>query len=392
MQENFLILNQATHVLDQTSTILSSRKLPRCDSGLRRNTQNCTSIMGDVFERPPAQEGLSSTIFHNSLRDETWYFRYIKTKWWNEKKNRWIHWLKHLTSKAEVERYPIHLGKFLDSMEFQTRSVLINGQAGKLATAKVCVYADSVLCAGRVDNIPKDAEDRWKGQVEDLKMDSPHQDALGLCGEAIEFDWTFFPRIFVIVFSARDSARLGDEEHPTRELLGPDHLHVNVQWHFFGKRMMRIASPALEKSRIDTPIQAPHFQCMSRMLSHTAGTCFDPMIFVSVWNLGKFLDSMNFKAGRSTSELRFVYGQQIFRSLCSGSKKLTLLNQLTNLWHRDRLRGNMIFLTSICLMQWLRQPWKSFTRRSKKFLDHRFLRGRQIAYMIYEYFLARGAD
>ena len=40
----------ATHVPDQTSTILSSRTLPHCDSGLPRNTQNCTDIMGNVFE------------------------------------------------------------------------------------------------------------------------------------------------------------------------------------------------------------------------------------------------------------------------------------------------------------------------------------------------------
>ena len=56
----------ATHVPDQTSTILSSRTLPRCDSGLPRNTQNCTGIMGNVFERPPVQEGQSLTIFNNS--------------------------------------------------------------------------------------------------------------------------------------------------------------------------------------------------------------------------------------------------------------------------------------------------------------------------------------
>ena len=31
--------------------------------------------------------------------------------------------------------------------------------------------------------------------------------------------------------SSRDPERLGREEHPTRELLRPDHLHVNVQWH-----------------------------------------------------------------------------------------------------------------------------------------------------------------
>ena len=55
----------ATHVLDQTSTILSSRTLPRCDSGLPRHTQNCTGMMGNVFERPLVQEGLPSTVFHN---------------------------------------------------------------------------------------------------------------------------------------------------------------------------------------------------------------------------------------------------------------------------------------------------------------------------------------
>ena len=55
-----------THVPDQNSTILSSRILPRCDSGLPRNTQNFTGLMGNVFERPPAQEGQSSTIFNTS--------------------------------------------------------------------------------------------------------------------------------------------------------------------------------------------------------------------------------------------------------------------------------------------------------------------------------------
>ena len=56
----------ATHVPDRTSTILCSRTLPRCDSGLARSTNNFTGIMGIVFERPLAQEGQSSTIFNNS--------------------------------------------------------------------------------------------------------------------------------------------------------------------------------------------------------------------------------------------------------------------------------------------------------------------------------------
>ena len=44
----------------------SSRTLPRCDSGLPRNTLNGTGITRNVFERPSVQEGLSSTIFNNS--------------------------------------------------------------------------------------------------------------------------------------------------------------------------------------------------------------------------------------------------------------------------------------------------------------------------------------
>ena len=40
--------------------------MPRCDSGLSRDTQNGMGTTGNFFERPPAQGGLSSTIFNNS--------------------------------------------------------------------------------------------------------------------------------------------------------------------------------------------------------------------------------------------------------------------------------------------------------------------------------------
>ena len=36
------------------------------DSRLPFDTQNCTGIVGNVFERPLAQEGLCSTTFHSS--------------------------------------------------------------------------------------------------------------------------------------------------------------------------------------------------------------------------------------------------------------------------------------------------------------------------------------
>ena len=58
----FTILNQGAALERPTFTVT----MPRYDSGLPRDTRNCTGIMGNVFERPPAQEGQSSTIFNIS--------------------------------------------------------------------------------------------------------------------------------------------------------------------------------------------------------------------------------------------------------------------------------------------------------------------------------------
>ena len=45
-----------------------------------------------------------------------------------------------------------------------------------------------------------------------------------------------FPRIFVIGYSSRDPKSFGEKEHQTRRLQEPDHLHVNVQRHWFVKK------------------------------------------------------------------------------------------------------------------------------------------------------------
>ena len=56
----------ATHVPSQPSTIPIPRTMPRYDSGLLHDTRNYTGTSGNVFERPPAQEGRPSTFFYNS--------------------------------------------------------------------------------------------------------------------------------------------------------------------------------------------------------------------------------------------------------------------------------------------------------------------------------------
>ena len=53
-----------------------------------------------------------------------------------------------------------------------------------------------------------------------------------------------------------------------------------------------------------------------------------PGLTIAEMHLGQF---PNFKAGKSTSGQRFVQEQLILRSQCTGSEKLRLQNQLTNL-------------------------------------------------------------
>ena len=62
----------------------------------------------------------------------------------------------------------------------RTRSTVVSDEAIKWAKAKACVYADSVLCVGRMEQSPGVAERRWKGQFEDLRMYSSYQDAVGI--------------------------------------------------------------------------------------------------------------------------------------------------------------------------------------------------------------------
>ena len=67
--------SRATHVPNQFSTILSPRTMPRRDSGL----QNIMNTSGNVFERPSAQEGLSSAVFIQQFKEFGIIFSGIET-------------------------------------------------------------------------------------------------------------------------------------------------------------------------------------------------------------------------------------------------------------------------------------------------------------------------
>ena len=69
----------------------------------------------------------------------------------------------------------------------------------------------------------------WKGQVEGLRMYSSYQEAVGIDGEAIGFEWTNFPGFSSLSILQEIQQDLAKKEHPTRRLPGAGHLHVNVQ-------------------------------------------------------------------------------------------------------------------------------------------------------------------
>ena len=201
----------ATHVPSQHSTVPSPRTMPRRDSGLPHDTKNFTGTSGNVFERPPAQEERSSTIFNNS---------------------------KNLASSSP----------------------------------------DLILQELERDRRVKWKEDLWTRQ-------SFHHTS------QVEVEcWITLVELFLTVVW----------------LIIRDFRFRNCTW----------------------------------------------------WN---FLTLWNFKAGKSTSRLKFGRKQHILISHCTGSKKLRWQSQLTSLWHRDRLQGETISPTSICLMRWLRLHWKDFS-------------------------------
>ena len=145
------LLPHSSHPSSQPSTIWVLTTMPCSDSGLPHDTRNIIGTSGNVFERLPAGEGLPSALFENSknlasssheLRpDITGNTMVPERDMKREQQNSSIsvprfqsggRKLKHTGGTfshggmIEHTRFPIsemHLGKFPDSMEFQSWKV-----------------------------------------------------------------------------------------------------------------------------------------------------------------------------------------------------------------------------------------------------------------------------
>ena len=119
--------------------------------------------------------------------------------------------------------------------------------------------------------------------------------------------------------------------------------------------------------------------------------------------LENVLTPWNFKAGRSTSELRFVYEQPILRSPL-WIKEVEIAKSIGELVTSRSITGQHNFLDFAMLDAMIASAVKKLLNTQSHFRsgasveeqraqkDDRFSRGRKIAYMIYENFRATGAE
>ena len=114
------------------------------------------------------------------------------------------------------------------------------------------------------------------------------------------------------------------------------------------------------------------------------------------------LTQQHLLVGRKDSRLRYVLAHNFLRKLCYGSKKWSWLNQwmisnLRALWEGIRMPDFEVLDARIAsalnkIIQNTRPKKKVSLEEMKAHKEHRFLCGRQIAYLIYDYFRVTAAN
>ena len=115
------------------------------------------------------------------------------------------------------------------------RSALSHDQAFKWAKAKECVYTDSYLCVGQMKDSPE-AIERWRGQVEGLRLYSSYQDS----GNRWRSNWirveefsSIFSSLSILQEIQKDLTRknIQPEEFKDRIIF----MSMFIQWHWLKK-------------------------------------------------------------------------------------------------------------------------------------------------------------
>ena len=230
--------------------------------------------------------------------------------------------------------------------------------ARSVAKAKVCVFADSVLCVGQMRDTP-DAIERWTSQVEGLKLYSSYQDAVGIDGEAIEFEWKTYPSFSSVSFiqeiqrdlewhwvenewwewysESRENQELRDEILArTLEILG-SRVGRKVVWKFFifcsnkriwwniqqnGTATQRNWSSCIQKVSVPRVVESwstrkSKKSFTSMEIRQTQNSCFKHCILWSVNKLARAVTKWNQACDRRFARLiSYIHRTNDFRQHC----------------------------------------------------------------------------
>ena len=164
-----------------------------------------------------------------------------------------------------------------------------------------------------------------------------------------------------------------------------------------------------KREPLNTPTQSPHFQSGSGMLNHTGGNyshgvMMDHLrILTMEWNLWEFLDSMEFQSWKINFRTEVWLRTADPQLTMFWIKEVEIAKSIDELVTSRSITGQPNFPDFDMLGAMIARALKKLLDTHSNFRKResveeqraqnsdRFSRGRQIAYMIYEYYRATGA-
>ena len=111
----------------------------------------------------------------------------------------------------------------IDSQDLRWISTsVLHSRAHQYATAKVCVFSDSVLCLGRMGDDPNQS---WKNKIKWYSKTNFFSELNRIDGKPMELEWKILPGFKTAAILKEIQKNMGELQSDQ------DHLHVNVQGH-----------------------------------------------------------------------------------------------------------------------------------------------------------------
>ena len=165
----------------------------------------------------------------------------------------------------------------------------------------------------------------------------------------------------------------------------------------------------MKRESLNTPIQSLHFQSRSGILDHTGGTSFHvgmmdyPSVPIAEWNLGKCHDSVELQSWKLNFRTEVCMRTAEPQVTMLWITEVEVAKSIDELVTSRSITGEHNFLDFDMIDAMIASALKSLINTQSIFRKRvsveeqraqnsdRFSRGRQIAYMIYEYFPAARA-